>query len=197
MWGAAMARGEALLVGTADGLLIFDDPSGAGPPRAALQGRAVRAIVAADPTALLVAAEGLPPQQSFDGGRSWADAPGAAIEPLGLRVATVNGPVELANPRLAGASAYGRLGGRQPVLVGAGAGGMMLFLSLDEGIHWEPAAVAGGPAGRVTAIAPGPSQAIWAGTDAGQLLRSDDRGRTWREVARLGAAILCLLAARP
>jgi hypothetical protein len=192
-----MAQGETLLAGTADGLAIFDDPAGGGGARVALQGRAVRAIVAADAAALLVAADGLPPQQSFDGGRSWADAPGAAVEPVGLRVATVNGPVELTNPRLAGATAYGRLGGRGPVLVGAGAGGMMLFRSLDEGIHWEPAAVAGGPAGRVTAIAPGPSQAIWAGTDAGQLLRSDDRGATWREVARLGAAIHCLVAVRP
>lgn len=192
-----MAQGEALLAGTADGLAIFDDPARPEPALVALRGHGVRAVVAADLAALLVAADDLPPQQSFDGGRSWADAPGAVVEPMGLRVATVNGPVELANPRLAGASAYGRLGGRQPVLVGAGAGGMMLFRSLDEGIHWEPAAVPGGPAGRVTAIAPGPSGAIWAGTDAGQILRSDDRGATWREAARLDAAILCLVAVRP
>lgn len=192
-----MARSETLLVGTADGLTIFDDATGAGQPRVTLRGHAVRAIVAADSTVLLVAADGLPPQQSFDGGHSWADAPGAAVEPMGLRVATINGPVELANPRLAGATAYARIGGRSPVLVGAGAGGMMLFRSFEEGIRWEPAGIIGTLAGRITAIAPGPSHALWAGTDEGQLLRSDDRGATWREAARLGAAILALVAVRP
>jgi photosystem II stability/assembly factor-like uncharacterized protein len=36
----------------------------------------------------------------------------------------------------------------------------------------------------------------WAGTDAGQLLRSDDRGRTWAEVAREQAAIRALAVLR-
>jgi photosystem II stability/assembly factor-like uncharacterized protein len=196
---AAMTQGEALLIGTASGLAIFEGPAGSGQWRERarlLSGHAVRAVVATDATALLAAADGLAPQQSFDGGESWADAPGAAIEPVGLRVATLNGPVELLNPRLAGATAYARIGGRSPVLVGAGAGGIMLFRSIDDGIHWEPAAVAGGVAGRISALAPGGGSRLWAGTDAGQLLRSDDRGESWREAARLESPILCLAALR-
>lgn len=189
--------GERLYIGTQEGLLIFSEPAGAGiwgERGRALAGRAVRAIVALDAETLLAAADGIAPQQSFDGGRTWADAPGAPVEPLGLRVATAHGPVELSNPRLMGATAYGRLGGRAPALLGAGAGGALLFRSLDDGIHWEPAA--GAVTGRVTTIVPSArAGCAWAGTDRGQLLRSDDRGASWRELAQVGAAILCLAAA--
>ena len=44
----------------------------------------------------------------------------------------------------------------------------------------------------MTALAPGGGATAWAGTDAGLLLRSDDRGAGWREAARVGAAISCL-----
>jgi hypothetical protein len=187
-----MGQGELLYLGTADGLLIY---SASGlrvlPVGRALGGRAVSAILALDASTLLVAAEDLPPQQSFDGGASWSDAPGAAIEPVGLRAATAHGPVALAHPRLMGATAYARLEGRPPVLVGAGAGGALLFRSLDDGIHWQPAAMPAGDLGRVSALAPGPA-ATWAATDTGLLLSSDDHGASWREVARLGVGITCL-----
>ncbi len=187
-----MARGELLYLGTADGLLVYSAAaSGVLPVGRALGGHAVSAILALDAATLLVAAAGLPPQQSFDGGASWSDAPGATIEPVGLRAATLHGPVAVGNPRLMGATAYARLEGRPPVLVGAGAGGALLFRSLDDGIHWEPAALPAGGLGRVSALAPGPV-ATWATTDGGLLLRSDDRGASWREVARLGLGITCL-----
>lgn len=179
-----------LFLGTSDGLLIYRAAGDtATPVGRALNGHAIGAIMAIDATTLLVAAAGLPTQQSFDGGASWSDAPGATVEPVGLRAATAYGPVALANPRLMGATAYARLEGRPPVLIGAGAGGALLFRSLDDGIHWEPAASPGPGFGRVTAIAPGPGGTAWAGSDAGAVLHSKDRGASWHEVARAGAAI--------
>jgi hypothetical protein len=191
-----MAEGELLYIGTQAGLLVAA-AGGAAPwreLRRALDGHDVLALTALDADTLLAAVAGRAPQQSFDGGRSWSDAPGAPVAPLGLRVATSRGPLELANPRLMGATAYARIGG-PPVLLGAGAGGGLLFRSEDDGIHWEPA---GAPvAGRVTAIAPAArAGGAWAATDTGQILRSADRGVSWREVARVGAAARCLAAVR-
>ncbi|HMQ34725.1 MAG TPA: hypothetical protein PKD53_28570, partial [Chloroflexaceae bacterium] len=57
----------------------------------------------------------------------------------------------------------------------------------------EPAAAPHG-VGRITALAPGPGATAWAGTDAGLILRSDDRGASWREAARAGAGIVCMAA---
>jgi hypothetical protein len=185
----------ALFVGTAEGLVIYREVRGEWlRGEAHLAGRAVRAIVAADAETLLVAAEGLPAQESFDGGAHWMNAAGAPPEPLGLRVATTAGPIELANPRLQGASAYARLGGQRPTLIGAGAGGAMIFLSNDDGIHWAPAAIAGAAAGRIAAICPDAARpgAAWAGGSTGVLLRSLDRGRSWAEVAHEPAPILAL-----
>lgn len=187
-----MATGALLYLGTADGLLLYSATrNGVTPVGRALAGRAVSVVVALNAATVLVAAAGLPPQQSFDGGASWHNAPGVTIEPIGLRALTPHGPVELRNPRLMGATAYARLGGRPAALLGAGAGGALLFRSLDDGIHWEPAAAPGG-VGLVTAMAPGGGHTAWAATDAGALLRSDDRGASWREAARVGAAVACL-----
>jgi hypothetical protein len=189
-----MAESPRLFVGTADGLLMLAESQGVWRELGrALAGHPVRAVTALSAEALLVAAEGLPPQQSFDGGASWTDAPGATVEPPGLRAVTLRGPVPLANPRLMGATAYARLGGRHQMLVGAGAGGMLLFRSDDDGIHWEPAAMPGG-VGLVRAIIPAAGGVLWAGTDSGRLLRSTDQGASWHEVASLGAPILCLAA---
>ncbi|GAB4439677.1 MAG: sialidase family protein [Chloroflexi bacterium OHK40] len=191
-----MARATTIYLGTAEGLLIGSQEGPQGHwrlARHALLGHAVRAILLVGEEALLVAVDGLPPQQSFDEGLSWSNATGASIEPVGLRAMSATGPRHLSNPRLLGATAYAILGGRAPVLVGAGAGGGMLFRSFDDGIHWEPAGVVGEVAGRITAITPG-AGALWAGTDAGQLLRSNDRGASWREAGRTSMAILCLAA---
>jgi photosystem II stability/assembly factor-like uncharacterized protein len=196
-----MPASSTLYLGTGDGLAIYR-AVGAGEWRRvghALAGSAVRAIVAADAQTLLVAADGQPPQQSFDGGATWSDAAGPPPEPLGLQVATAHGPAPLAYPRLSGATAYARLPGRPPALLGAGADGSFLFRSEDDGIHWQPARIDGGPAGRVNALVPAADRrgSAWAGTASGALLRSDDRGHSWHIIAREPAAILCLAAVPP
>ncbi|MEN9935633.1 MAG: Photosynthesis system assembly factor [Chloroflexota bacterium] len=192
-----MPSPELLIVGTADGLVIYRVVRGALTPVShTLAGRAVSAISAADALALVVAADGGSPLQSFDGGATWAEARGAAPEPMGARVATVYGPADLAYPRLTGATAYARLRTRPPSLIGAGAGGVMLFRSEDDGIHWKPAALPPQPFGRVAAIAPSAAspRTAWAGADTGALLRTLDAGARWEEAARAPAAVLCLVS---
>lgn len=194
------SRSTAVLyLGTADGLAIYR-PAPRGEWRRvshALAGAPVGAIVAADAQTLLAAVAGRPPQQSFDGGAHWSDARGAPPEPIGLQVATLQGPAPLAYPRLSGATAYARLAGSPPVLLGAGADGSFLFRSEDDGIHWQAARIEGDSIGRVATIVPAADRrgAAWAGSASGALLRTDDGGRAWRVVAREPAAILCLAAA--
>lgn len=182
-----MAKAGIVYVGTDDGLITFSDPGGIGRWRRvgqALEGQAVTAIVALDALTLTIAAAGNG-LFSADGGQSW-EAASAAPEPVGLRAAGTGGPVELANPRLLGATAFAHLAGKTPILIGAGAGGTMLFRSDDEGIHWEAAAIEGDAPGPITVIAPASYHidTAWAGTATGQLLRSDDRGRSWVQVAQ-------------
>ena len=156
----------------------------------------IHAILATDASMLLVGVGGGQALQSFDGGRTWSDAPQAPPPPGPLEATSVSGVVLLANPRLRGATAYARLADKTGTLVGAGAGGMMLFRSSDNGIHWEPAQGDQASSGMVTALVPDPSEpaTAWAATDAGVLLRSGDAGRSWRVVAREATAILCLAA---
>jgi photosystem II stability/assembly factor-like uncharacterized protein len=185
-----------LYIGTTDGLAIYR-PAGRGGWRRAghtLAGAAVRAILAADAETLLVAADGRPPQQSFDGGATWSDAAGPPPEPIGVQVATLLGPMPLAYARLSGATAYARLSSQPPVLLGAGADGSFLFRSEDDGIHWQAAQVNGDTIGRVNTIVPAADRrtAAWAGTEAGVLLHTADHGRSWQIVAHEPAAILCL-----
>jgi hypothetical protein len=184
-----------LLAGTRDGLAIYAIGADrtARLLRRSLPGLSVEAIVAADSETLLVAVEGQPARQSFDGGVSWTEASGKPPEPAGLRAVTTEGPMPLANPRLSGATAYALLRSKPPALLGAGAGGMMIFRSTDDGIHWAPARIAT-PAGNVTTLAPDTLQhtIAWAGTDSGALLRSDDQGATWQLAARDTAAIRCI-----
>src|SRR5258708_20828420 len=118
-------------VGTQDGLAIYRSARGGAWQRAGhtLSGVAVRAIVAADALTLLVAVDGGAARQSFDGGASWSDAAGPSPAPIGLSVATANGPSATAYPRLSGATAYPRLSGRPATLLGAGADGPFLFRS--------------------------------------------------------------------
>lgn len=188
-----------LYVGTSDGLAIYRAAERGEWQRVGhtLAGAAVRAIVAADALTLLADADDRPPQQSFDGGMTWGDAAGLPPEPLGVQVATLHGPVSLAYARLSGATAYARLGGQPPALLGAGADGSFLFRSEDDGIHWQAARLDESASGRVTTIVPAADHrdAAWAGTEAGALLRTADRGHSWQLVARELAAILCLVAA--
>jgi hypothetical protein len=192
------SKPSLLYVGTSDGLAIYRAAKRGDWRRVSqtLAGAAVRAIVAADALTLLVAIDGRPPQQSFDGGATWSDAAGTPPEPIGVQVATLHGPVSLAYARLSGATAYARLGGQPPVLLGAGADGSFLFRSEDDGIHWQAARIDDGASGRVTTIVPAADQrdTAWAGTEAGALLRTADRGHSWQLVAHEPAAILCLAA---
>ena len=193
------SKTSLLFAGTSDGLAIYRSTRRGEVRRAghALAGAAVRAIVAADVDTLLAAVEGRLPQQSFDGGATWSDAAGLPPEPIGVQVATLHGPMALAYARLSGATAYARLSGQPPVLLGAGADGSFLFRSEDDGIHWQAARLEERASGRVTTIVPSAEHrdAAWAGTEAGALLRTGDRGHSWQLVAREPAAILCLAAA--
>jgi hypothetical protein len=193
-----MSAVQSLFVGTGDGLAIYRMERGVW-RRAShtLAGLQVRSLVALDAETLLAAVDAHPPQQSFDGGVHWSDAPGAAPAPIGLQVATRHGPAPLAYPRLSGATAYARLAGKPNVLVGAGAGGALLFRSMDDGIHWEAARIPSAPFGRITSIIPAHDRrgALWAGADSGALLRSDDAGANWREAAREAAPVFCMAAA--
>lgn len=133
--------------------------------------------------------------QSFDEGAHWLTDP-QPIEPVGLQVMTALGPRSLANPRLAGASAYARLASKPSCLLGAGAGGMMMFRSEDDGIHWEAAQLPSEQLGMITSIVPDalePRRA-WAGSTSGALLSSGDAGLTWVSVALLPAAIRALVS---
>jgi hypothetical protein len=193
------SKSGALYVGTSDGLAIYRAAKRGEWRRVGhtLAGTAVRAIVAADALTLLVAADGRMPQQSFDGGATWSDAAGAPPEPIGVQVATLHGPVSLVYARLSGATAYARLGGQPPVLLGAGADGSFLFRSEDDGIHWQAARIDDSAIGRVTTIVPAADHrdAAWAGTESAALLRTADRGHSWQLVAREPAAILSLAVA--
>jgi photosystem II stability/assembly factor-like uncharacterized protein len=183
-----------LLIGTADGL-VNATARGATLQRTAhtLTGRTIEAISALDAETLLVAVVGQGGLQSFDGGATWLPTQ-TPPEPPGLNAVTRAGPVALANPRLMAATAYAYLGGKRSVLLGAGAGGGMLFRSDDDGIHWEPAALPG-PIGRVTCITPDAlhAQTAWAGTTDGILLVTTDAGRSWRIAAHESAGILCIV----
>jgi photosystem II stability/assembly factor-like uncharacterized protein len=192
------SKTSILFVGTSNGLAIYRAAK-RGEWRQvgqALAGAAVRAILAADAETLLVATDGRLPQQSFDGGTTWSDAAGAPPEPIGAQVATLHGPLSLAYARLSGATAYARLGGQLPVLLGAGADGSFLFRSEDDGIHWQAARIDENAIGRVTTIVPAADHrdAAWAGTEAGALLRTADRGHSWQLVAHEPTAILSLAA---
>ena len=197
-----MAKAGIVYVGTSDGLVIYSDPGGIGRWRRvghALEGQAISAISAADALTLTLRVERQTAQHSEDGGRSFAPLEGDGPAPTGLQVATAHGAVDQVYPRLLGASAFGRLEGKQPVVIAAAAGGTMFFRSEDDGIHWQPAGLEGELSiGKVNVIAPASYDidSAWAGTAAGELLRSDDRGRSWAVIAREAAAILSLAVVR-
>jgi len=188
---------SVLVVGTSAGLAIYRPAADGGSwdeIGATLAAGAVHAIVAADAETLLVAVEGAGAQQSFDGGATWLPSPETPPAPVGVQVLTRNGPARLANPRLSGATAYARLPSQPPTLLGAGAGGALLFRSSDDGIHWEPARMPAAPVGRIATIAPDALSSVsaWAGSDSGVILHTTDSGRTWHIIVSASAPVLCL-----
>lgn len=204
-----MAKAGIVYVGTDDGLATYSDPGGIGRWRRVghtLEGRAVRAILAADALhlTLLTGDETL---RSADGGQSWGPAEPADAETLrsllahrGPLVATAQGlaPWRAAYPPAPGAEVLALLSGKQEVLLAAIAGGTTLLRSADDGATWEQARLEQPLQGAVTVITPASYHidTAWAGTAMGQLLRSDDRGRSWAQIAEVGAAILSLAVVR-
>lgn len=205
-----MAKAGIVYVGTADGLVIYSDPSGKGRwgrREHALRGRRILAVLAVDDRALIVAPEGESPAFSADGGQSWGTAPAADAQQIedvlsgeGQVVQTAQGPAHWrgAHAPAPGAVALALLAGKEEILLAAIAGGTALMRSEDGGATWQPCAVEGGLRGGVTTIVPASYHMdyAWAGTDAGQLLRSEDRGRSWREAGAEQAAILSLAIVR-
>ncbi|GAB4439680.1 MAG: sialidase family protein [Chloroflexi bacterium OHK40] len=205
-----MAKAAIVYVGTADGLATYSDPGNTGRWRRVghtLEGRAVQAILAADAATLIVAVAGEAPLASTDGGQTWSTAPSAEADSLcafleaeGPLVTTAHGPAHWKGDHAPapGAVALALLAGRQEVLIAAIAGGTAIVRSEDGGATWAQATIDGALRGGVTTIVPASYHIdyAWAGTDAGQLLRSEDRGRTWREVGNEPAPIHCLAVVR-
>jgi photosystem II stability/assembly factor-like uncharacterized protein len=194
-----MPQSVVLYAGTTDGIARYCVGEGGHWTRArhALAGKCVRALLLADADTLLASVDDAGALQSFDGGHTWSQAREAPPQPPGLEAMTINGAVPLANPRLRGATAYARLAGQPGTLLGAGAGGMLLFRSNDDGIHWQPAQLDAASEGTITTLIPDAARptAAWAGTSVGVILRSADRGVSWRIVAREPVGILCLACA--
>ncbi|MCS6881584.1 MAG: hypothetical protein RMK84_09380 [Oscillochloridaceae bacterium] len=205
-----MARASIVYVGTTEGLAIYSDPGGTGRWRRVgrvLEGQAIRGLLAADALNLVAAVDDGPPLRTSDGGQSWALADAADAERLlallrspGPLVYTAQGPAQwrgAASPDPE-ANALALLAGKQETLIAARAGGSILARSEDGGATWSVSTVEGGLDGRVQTLAPASYHMdyIWAGTSAGQLLRSEDRGRTWQEAGREPAAITCIAALR-
>lgn len=184
-----------LFVGTNAGLMIFRSVGRGGSWQTTALSGVINAVVATDADTLVVTIAGAGAQQSFDGGENWMPSNEAAPAPIGTQVMTRNGAVPLANPRLSGATAYARLPGKSPTLLGAGAGGALLFRSSDDGIHWEPARM-DSSVGRIVAIAPDAigNGTAWAGSENGTLLRSTDYGQSWQVIDHAPAPITCLVA---
>lgn len=92
------------------------------------------------------------------------------------------------------------LPGKQPVLLAAAATAdkVLLVRSEDYGAGWQAVQVNVPLTEEVSVIMPASyhMDTVWAGTTAGQLLRSDDRGRTWSEIAREAVAITSLAVVR-
>jgi photosystem II stability/assembly factor-like uncharacterized protein len=179
-----MAKAGIVYAGTDDGLLVFSDPGGGGRWRQVAQhlaGKRIIAIEAADALSIRVNAAGEPALQSSDGGQTWHEPDDEGPAPLELRAASVEGPQVLPEQRIRGATAFALLRGKRPALLAAAAGGTMLFRSEDGGIHWEPAGIERPSIGAVQSLVPARYHfdIAWAGTTAGELLRSDDRGRSW------------------
>lgn len=205
-----MAKAGLVYVGTTDGLVIYSDPGGIGRWRRVghvLDGQAIDAMLAVDALVVMVVTHDGKALRTLDGGEHWAEAPAEdaasllalvnSDEPV---VATAHGPARWRDARFVAtnARALALLSGKQEVLLAATAGGTILVRSEDGGSSWESAEVACPLAGGVCTIVPASyhMDVAWAGTDGGQLLCSDDRGRHWREVTQENAGVLSLAVVR-
>jgi hypothetical protein len=156
---------QILLVGMQCGLFLYQrDGAALVLLRQLLEDLAIIAIEDLGSEVLRVAGSDGSVRQSYDARVSWHPDAGSPPDPLAPTSAlTTHGPLPLQNPRLRGATAHARSGGRAPILIGAGAGGMMLFRSEDDGIHWQAAQMLGG---RMAMLRPSPPiliGAMWPG----------------------------------
>lgn len=205
-----MAKAGIVYVGTDNGLVTFSDPGGIGRWRRvghSLEGLSIRAILASEALILTVADASGATRRTEDGGQTWGPASAEDTELLtallgaaGPLVATAQGLGQWRGDHAPapGAKALALLSGKQEVLIAAIAGGTVLMRSEDGGASWEQATTSAPLAGNVTIITPASyhMDMAWAGTDAGQLLRSDDRGRAWTVVAAGEAPIRALAVER-
>ncbi|MEI7643507.1 MAG: hypothetical protein WCJ55_04270 [Chloroflexales bacterium] len=213
-----MAKAGIVYVGTDDGLVTYSDPGATGRWRSVghtLEGRGVRAIMAAegdgdggaDTLAVIVGLADGGALSSGDGGQNWRAAPPAEAEILNALqsstrplIATAQGIAQWtgAHPPAPGADALAMLAGKYETLIAAIADGTTLLRSEDGGANWQPTTFTTPQQGAITVIAPSSyhMDTCWAGTSVGQILRSDDRGRTWDEVAREPTAIRALAVLR-
>lgn len=205
-----MAKAGIVYVGSSNGLATYSDPGGTGRWRLVgrtLAGRAVRVVMAADALTLMVLLDGDEVLLSADGGQSFTPAPAHEAQGL-LTLAGATGPLIATAHGLAqwkgehspapDGAALALLAGKQEVLIAATADGAALMRSESGGASWDNVQLTGDLRGGVTTIVPASYHMdyVWAGTDAGQLLRSEDRGRSWIEVASEPAGILSLAIVR-
>lgn len=90
-------------------------------------------------------------------------------------------------------------GKEEVVLAACSTADSILFTrSVNDGANWQMARVSTPLEDAVTVIAPASYHidTAWAGTAAGQLLRTSDRGQSWEQLAREAAAIRSLAVVR-
>ncbi len=177
-----MAKAGLVYIGTADGLVILSDPGATGRWRKIgheLVGQAVQAIAAETALAVLVATP-LGVLRSNDGGQTWNPAPEAEPPTAPVTEVTLlgNPPVQLRTVPM-------------PDYLG-------IERRVNDELLWEGIALPAAQVANISvlALAHYHRDVVWAGTDAGEVLRSDDRGRTWELVIDGLAAILSLAAVR-
>lgn len=181
-----MAKAGLLFVGTSDGVVLFSNPGAVGRwlrVGHALREMQVQAVWARpdNPQHVLAVCGPAGVWRSADGGQSWEQAltisAGAAASP--------GGPVSLA-----------ALAGKEPVLLLASDGG--IARSADDGATWSAAEPEAPWAGEVRTITPASYHidTAFAGTSAGQVFISVDRGRTWQLIKDGLPPISAIAAAR-
>ncbi|HMO58020.1 MAG TPA: hypothetical protein PKC19_11725 [Roseiflexaceae bacterium] len=216
-----MAKAGLLFIGTDDGIILLSNPGTAGRWLRVgheLRGRAVHGIwVRHDDPRLVVAATSGGVERSDDSGATWRTlAPGdtrvlmmAAGEPLRLLVATDHGVLRgydpladtwVADDSIAAGilpthSDAATLPGAQPVVLRAVSD--TILRSSDGGVSWE-ATRADPPFDTISVI--GGSgyhmDTAFAGTLAGRLFVTTDRGRSWQLVRDGMPPIHAIAAAR-
>jgi photosystem II stability/assembly factor-like uncharacterized protein len=206
-----MARAGIVYVGTNAGLVTYSDPGETGKWRRtghSLDGTPIQAVDAIDAMNLIVALADGPPQRSTDGGNSWVNAqPAECTHLIAPQAAGAAPPIATAqglahwtgaHHPATDAVALALLSGRQETMLASGLKIGPIARSEDGGASWTAVATPEALQGKIQVIQPSSyhMDIAWAGTDAGELLYSEDRGRSWRLLAREEHAIRCLAVTR-